>query len=162
MGEGGWISAGFRLVLRRSGDAIARDGTLRSYHKLQRILDGLLRRPLKAKDAELRALILVGLYQLLCADVPHQAALNALAQTVDLTVSADHLLRLKPNKGSFISPAQVEVKDDGHTKRITLTYVYIMPNRISPGDGWIWQSLDEVDLPDSIRQLVHARQQEFG
>lgn len=95
-------------------------------------------------------------------EVPHQAALHSLAQTFGLSASADHLLRLNPNKGSFISPVQVEAQADNHTKHITFTYVYWLSERLQPGPGWLWRPLAEVDLPDRIRQLLHARQQEFG
>lgn len=54
-------------------------GTVRWQPKLQRMAEGLLDKPLKAKEREVEALILVGLYQLLYLDVPAHAAV---AETV--------------------------------------------------------------------------------
>jgi len=55
-------------------------GTLRWYHRLQAVLGQLLSKPLKGKDADLRALLLVGLYQQLVLEMPAHAAVS---ETVD-------------------------------------------------------------------------------
>lgn len=55
-------------------------GTLRWYWRLDALLGQLLRKPLKAKDADLRALLLVGLYQIDALRIPDHAAVAA---TVD-------------------------------------------------------------------------------
>ncbi len=55
-------------------------GVARWYPRLELILAGLLDRPLKARDADLRGLLLVGLYQLLYMRVPPHAAV---AETVE-------------------------------------------------------------------------------
>jgi len=51
-------------------------GTLRWYRRLDALLDTFLDKPLKRKDGDLRALLLVGLYQLLYLDTPAHAAVN--------------------------------------------------------------------------------------
>lgn len=51
-------------------------GTLRSYHRLDGILSQLLKKPLKKKDADLRALMLCGLHQLLEMRTPAHAAIS--------------------------------------------------------------------------------------
>jgi 16S rRNA (cytosine967-C5)-methyltransferase len=51
-------------------------GTLRSYHRLDGILSQLLKKPLKKKDADLRALMLCGLHQLLEMRTPPHAAIS--------------------------------------------------------------------------------------
>ncbi len=55
-------------------------GTLRWFHRLDTVLGQLLARPLKARDADVRALLLVGLYQQLVLDTPAHAAVS---ETVD-------------------------------------------------------------------------------
>jgi len=55
-------------------------GTLRWYHRLDAVLMRLLGKPLKHKDLDVRALLLVGLYQLLMLDMPAHAAVS---ETVD-------------------------------------------------------------------------------
>ena len=55
-------------------------GTLRWYYRLDAVLSRLLSKPLKPRDRELQALVLVGLYQLLVLDMPAHAAVS---ETVD-------------------------------------------------------------------------------
>jgi len=54
-------------------------GTLRHFHALELLLDQLLKKGLKAKDADLRALMCIGLYQLRNLRVPDHAALSETA-----------------------------------------------------------------------------------
>lgn len=75
--------------LERLGDAHARAlvqelsfGTLRWYWRLEAQLDGLLERPLRARDADVHALMLVGLYRLLEQDLPHHAAVDVSVRAV--------------------------------------------------------------------------------
>jgi 16S rRNA (cytosine967-C5)-methyltransferase len=56
-------------------------GTLRSYHRLQGILEQLLSKPLKSKDDDVHALLLCGLYQILELRVPDHAALSATVES---------------------------------------------------------------------------------
>lgn len=51
-------------------------GSLREYHRLSRIVASLLKKPLKEKDADVQALLLLGLYQLLYMRVPDHAAVS--------------------------------------------------------------------------------------
>ncbi len=57
-------------------------GVCRFYSRLDVILSHLLQKPLKAKDSDVHALLLVGLYQLMEMRVPPHAAV---AETVDAT-----------------------------------------------------------------------------
>lgn len=60
-------------------------GTTRNYPKLQLIADALLERPIRKSDTHIRALLLVGLYQLLEMRIPAHAAISE-------TVEAAHQL----------------------------------------------------------------------
>jgi 16S rRNA (cytosine967-C5)-methyltransferase len=51
-------------------------GVFRDYYRLQNILNGLLKKPLKSKDGDVRALLLVGLYQLHAMRVPDHAGVS--------------------------------------------------------------------------------------
>jgi 16S rRNA (cytosine967-C5)-methyltransferase len=55
-------------------------GTLRYYPRLQALLDHLMEKPLKAKDRDLSALLLIGCYQLLYMRVADHAAVNETAE----------------------------------------------------------------------------------
>lgn len=55
-------------------------GTMRDFHQLNAIATQLLKRPFKARDYDIRALVLVGIYQLRSLRIPKHAAIN---ETVD-------------------------------------------------------------------------------
>lgn len=51
-------------------------GTLREYHRLSLMVAALLKKPLKEKDGDVQALLLLGLYQLMSMRVPDHAAVS--------------------------------------------------------------------------------------
>jgi 16S rRNA (cytosine967-C5)-methyltransferase len=55
-------------------------GTLRWFHRLDAILKRLLQRPLRPKDTDVRALLLLGLYQLQYMRIPPHAAVGETVQ----------------------------------------------------------------------------------
>jgi 16S rRNA (cytosine967-C5)-methyltransferase len=58
---------------------------MRHYFRLARLVDALLRSPLKAKDSDIQALLLLGLYQLTQMRVPDHAAVSeTVAATAEL------------------------------------------------------------------------------
>jgi 16S rRNA (cytosine967-C5)-methyltransferase len=57
-------------------------GTLRWFYRLDGVLRQLLPRPLKTKDRDLYALLLVGLYQLLLLEMPAHAAVSETVEAV--------------------------------------------------------------------------------
>jgi 16S rRNA (cytosine967-C5)-methyltransferase len=57
-------------------------GSLRYYHQLKAILDQLIEKPLKQKDLDVFAVLLLGVYQLRYLSVPDHAALS---ESVELT-----------------------------------------------------------------------------
>jgi 16S rRNA (cytosine967-C5)-methyltransferase len=59
-------------------------GVLRWYLRLDRISNQLLSKPLKAKDIDIKLLLLIGLFQILYLDTPHHIAVS---QTVEATRS---------------------------------------------------------------------------
>ena len=67
-------------------------GSLRWYPRLNRLLTQLLQKPLKQKDADIQALLIIGLYQLFHMRTPDHAA-------IDQTVSATKALKKPWAKG---------------------------------------------------------------
>lgn len=59
-------------------------GTLRYYHRLDALLRPFLKKPLGKKDADIHALLLIGLYQITIINTPDHAAISA---TVDAAKS---------------------------------------------------------------------------
>ena len=82
-------------------------GSLRQYPRLKLILDELLDKPLKERDTDITALLIVGLYQLFHTRIPDHAALNE-------TVSATMTLKKKWARGlvnGVLRNAQRQQKD---------------------------------------------------
>ncbi len=52
-------------------------GSLRHYHRLDGIISGFLDKPLKRRDADIHALLLIGLHQLLDLRIPDHAAISS-------------------------------------------------------------------------------------
>jgi hypothetical protein len=87
-------------------------------------------------------------------EIPHKAALRSLEEHLGYHAVADHLLRIQSNRGSFISPVQVEAFDESSLKHITFSYVYLLPERIPIPDGWKWRPRDSVLNPGIARQII--------
>jgi guanylate kinase len=85
-------------------------------------------------------------------EIPHNAALRMIGSHLAVTPTVDHLLRIKPHKGSFVSPAKVSVETRDNIKRITFTYLYLLPERPETGPEWHWQPLDTLLLPEMTRE----------
>ncbi len=95
---------------------------------------------------------------LLPREIPHQAALRYMEATFPAyPATTDHLLRIKPNRGSFISPAKVTVETRDITKHIRFTYIYLLPERILVDGNWSWRPDDELEFPSTVWQAL-ARQ----
>ena len=90
-------------------------------------------------------------------EIPHMAALRALQETLPFQPSVDHLLRMKPNKGSFISPVTVDAVQENHTKRISFTYIYLLSERLRADPHWEWHPLDELEIANVVRQVLHSQ-----
>ena len=58
-------------------------GSCRWFHLLEWLLNQLLSRPLKAKDIELKSLLIVGLYQLRELSIPNYAVINETVSAAD-------------------------------------------------------------------------------
>ena len=74
-----------RALTTTHEDALTQElcyGTLRWYHRLDAVAKLLLAKPLTKKDADIQALLLIGLYQLIYLRVPDHAAIS---ETVDAT-----------------------------------------------------------------------------
>ena len=61
-------------------------GTLRGFHRYAAVRDGLLQRPMKDQDKTVRALVLVGIYQLQDDKTPPHAAISATVRRRDCLI----------------------------------------------------------------------------
>jgi len=122
-------------------------GSLRFFHQIKAILDQLLEKPLKQKDVDILAILILGIYQLRYLSVPDHAALS---QSVELT------RKINKSWGSGLVNGvlrnyqrQENVIDEKLAK--AKTYQYSHPN-------WIINQL-ESDWPTKAAAILNANNQ---
>lgn len=103
-------------------------GTARFYHRLQALLNRMLARPLKARDSDIQALLLIGLYQLDYLRVPDHAAVSA-------TVAATGEFH-KPWAKGLVNGVLRRYQRSGENLRSTLE-----PAEAASHPDWLWQAL---------------------
>lgn len=122
-------------------------GSLRYYHQLKAILDQLIEKPLKQKDSDVYAILILGVYQLRYLSVPDHAALS---ESVELTRTikkpwasglVNGILRNYQRKTSEIDKQLAKAK----------TYQFSHPN-------WIINQL-EADWSDDYQAILKENNQ---
>ena len=82
-------------------------GSLRQWFRLQPLVRSMLDKPLKPKDADIQAVLVVGAYQLLHTRIPDHAALSETVAVVDRLRKTWYLLHFQRDsqfKGVWRSP----------------------------------------------------------
>jgi 16S rRNA (cytosine967-C5)-methyltransferase len=120
-------------------------GTLRCYPRLNAILEQLLNRPFRARDRDIEALALVGLYQLMEMRVPAHAAVSA-------TVDAATVLR-KRQTGGLLNALLRRYQREADTLLAALA-----PAATAAHPEWLWQALEQ-HWPSQREQIVAANNQ---
>ncbi len=122
-------------------------GTLRWSYRLEALLARLLRKPLKKKDRDLHALLLVGLYQLLMLEMPAHAAVS---ETVEVARQlgkdwAAGMVNGVLRNAQRQAPALLKAVEDTATARW------------SHPDWWIERL--QQDWPDNWQRILEAGNQ---
>lgn len=89
--------------------------------------------------------------RMIAGERPHDTALRAIKRKLPVNPSEDDLLRTVPSGNLFVPPISVDNYQKPYALEINFLYVYNMPERIIPPDGWRWVSLQDADLPEPIR-----------
>lgn len=122
-------------------------GTLRWYHQLAGIAALLLDRPLKSKDADVHALLLIGLYQLRHMRVAEHAA-------VDATVAAADALRKPWAKGLINACLRASLRDSGRIQRVLAASEEMRYSH----PGWLIAAVRQ-DYPHDWQRILDANNQ---
>jgi 16S rRNA (cytosine967-C5)-methyltransferase len=119
-------------------------GVLRWHHRLQWQISELLDRPLKTRDAELAALLRLGLFQLQWLRVPDHAAVSA-------TVGATQQLGAVRAKGLVNAVLRRFLRErDAMERRMAA-----IPEALESHPGWLLNML-QSDWPEQWRGIVAA------
>jgi len=119
-------------------------GTLRLLPRLNLILDQLLSKGLKAKDADVRALLLIGLYQLFYMRIPDHAVL-------DQTVSATQALKKKWARGF----TNAILRNAQRKKEALFQQLESQDEFQSAHPQWLYDKF-KTDWPDQLSEIVEA------
>lgn len=123
-------------------------GVIRWFYSLEAISQHLLSKPLKAKDADILALILIGIYQLRALRIPDHAALSE-------TVNAARLLN-KPWASGLINAClrQYQRQQDALEKSLENTPVSHFAH-----PAWMIDAF-QTDWPEHWQQILAANNQQ--
>ncbi len=120
-------------------------GVLREHERLDFLLGRLLKRPLKARDADVRSLLLVGLYQLRSLRIPGHAAVNE-------TVAATRVLGKGWARGLVNGVLRNAQRRTAELERALES----APETVQAGlPGWLLERLRD-DWPDDWQALAAA------
>jgi len=120
---------------------------LRLYPRLNLVLDALLSKGLKTKDADVRALLLIGLYQLFYMRIPDHAVL-------DQTVNATQALKKKWARG-FTNA----ILRNAQRKKDTLFEQFSKNNEFtSAHPKWLYDRLQQA-WPNNLAEMLDANNQ---
>lgn len=119
-------------------------GVLRWYPRLDAVAALLLHRPLKARDADVRSLLLIGLYQLLFLNMPPHAAVHE-------TVEAARAL----NKAWAAGLVNAVLRGFLRDRERLLATVDRREDVALAHPEWLYESL-KTDWPDDYRDIMAA------
>ncbi|MDP5070845.1 MAG: 16S rRNA (cytosine(967)-C(5))-methyltransferase RsmB [Congregibacter sp.] len=117
-------------------------GTLRQYPRLNAILNQLLQKPLRAKDRDIHALALAGMYQLTDMRIPAHAAVSA-------TVDAATVLKKRQTAG-LLNAVLRRFQREEETLIATLSDA-----EASAQPDWLWEALGQ-HWPSQREQIAAA------
>lgn len=126
-------------------------GVLRWYPRLQWTLKHFLRKPLKAKDADIEALLLLGLYQIDHLRIPPHAA-------VDLTVRACNVLKKTWAKSLCNAVLRQYLRDKEKLQRDTREAQLAHPTWLIDAIQQAWpQDFEAILAANNQRAPMHLR-----
>lgn len=86
-------------------------------------------------------------------EFPHEAALRALGQDIGIVPSVIYLSKAPPD--SFILPVAVDSFVQEHSRQVLFIYLYTLPERIIPPEGWQWMPYQRAALPQPILEIFN-------
>lgn len=94
--------------------------------------------------------------QMTHGEFPHDSALRALRQEFTFNPSSEYLYH-DTWTGALILPAALETERLDHFQQLTFIYLYLMPERIAPPEGWCWTPYLQAGLSTSVIAAIrHA------
>jgi hypothetical protein len=102
--------------------------------------------------------------QITYGEFPHDAALRALAQDFGLNPSLSHFYpdayQESTSENTLIMPISLETQLEEHHQQIAFFYLYRLPNRLNPPQGWTWIPYQNAPLPENVSVALRAKQVE--
>lgn len=98
--------------------------------------------------------------QITYGEFPHDAALRALSQDFGLNLSPT-LFYPNPyqddrSEDTLIMPVSLENHLEEHHQQIAFFYMYRLPNRLNPPQGWTWIPYQKASLPENVSAALRS------
>ena len=93
-------------------------------------------------------------------EAPHEAALRAIDEQLDLESIPANLLSKSPSDASLIAPAAITTSDQPNAHRVIFLYLYRLDIR-QQWEGWSWVPLEEADLPGELLDVLQPMDTSF-
>jgi guanylate kinase len=71
-------------------------------------------------------------------ELPHEAALRALSQSLNISATLEYLSQVRTTKVTFVPPVAVSSQECEHYEQIMFMYHYYADDRFDPPSGWAW------------------------
>jgi hypothetical protein len=102
--------------------------------------------------------------QITYGEFPHDAALRAINQDFGITPSPANFYhdgyQTSWSENTLIMPVSFETQAEEHHQQIAFYYLYRLPSRINPPQGWAWISYQNAHLPENVAAALRSEQVE--
>ena len=79
-------------------------------------------------------------------ELPHEAALRALAETLNIASRLENFAEGVGKNAAFVPPLSVTSQEYDHYQQITFVYEYKLPERVAAPEGWSWLPRAQVGI----------------
>jgi guanylate kinase len=97
--------------------------------------------------------------QLTHGEFPHDAALRALREELNLDVESTKLVNVdhedKWAESGFVFPLALENRTEEHHQQLVFIYLYHLDTRIVPPSEWEWAAYENAPLSASVQKTIH-------
>lgn len=102
--------------------------------------------------------------QITYGEFPHDAALRAINQDFGITPSPANFYhdgyQRNWTENTLIMPVSLETQVEEHHQQIGFYYLYRLPSRINPPQGWAWIPYQNAQLPENLTAALRSEKVE--
>jgi guanylate kinase len=77
-------------------------------------------------------------------ELPHQGAARLLKTQLQIEIDSVQFRALSQNGDGYVAPLGVGYQHTAHADEVVFEYVYTLPERITPPQGWMWGAREQM------------------